>query len=281
MNVIQNTFDSLKERIVNRERYTTFIAARKKLLLFGGLHSKEKALLRKVSLRLSEDDGMYVPTNEYHYLSVGLSAVRCINTVLDRANRKQPVTSVLDFPCGYGRVLRFLKVRFPEAKIMGVEIEQEYLDFCESAFNVDTAISKKDISQLKIAGKYDVIWCGSLFTHIDQKSAEDLLKLFNSKLTKNGVCVFTTHGQLPINWLKKKERDYGLTPKSVKQLLAQLKKSGYGYADYPEMPGYGVSAVTHECMTKLAKKAGKWEEVVHLEHGWDNHQDVYGYIKTV
>ena len=257
-----------------------FLEARKDLLQTGGLSLGEKALLRTVSLNIHPDDDMYVRGFEKHYLSVGLSAVRCINTILERSGRTGPVSSVLDFPCGFGRVLRFLKQRFADAKITAVEIDPEFLRFCKTEFSVDTFPSKIDLSKVALPGKYDLIWCGSLVTHLDKENIKDLLQFFYGKLSKQGICVFTTHGQLSISLIKEKKAKYGLTPVAEKSLLTQFGKNGFGYADYDQQDGYGVSIISHDQMTKLAKSVGDWKEVSFIEHGWDNHQDVYGFMKS-
>jgi len=106
------------------------------------------------------------------------------------------------------------------------------------------------------------------------------LKFFQSKLSTNGLCIFTTHGQLPINRLQENETTYGLTENSKESLLSKFQESGYGYADYENQSGYGISVVFHDCMTKLAQSVGLWKEIAFIEHGWDNHQDVYGFVNS-
>src|ERR1700751_191323 len=59
-------------------READFRAAKRILLCSDALSGEEKALLDKVVLRLHPNDGMYVPSCAQHYISVGLSAVRCI-----------------------------------------------------------------------------------------------------------------------------------------------------------------------------------------------------------
>jgi hypothetical protein len=63
-------------------------------------------------------------------------------------------------------------------------------------------------------------------------------------------------------------------------LLSQFRENGYGYADYPNQNGYGISVVSHERMLALAESAGNWHEVVFVERAWDGHQDVYGFVNA-
>ncbi len=71
--------------------------------------------------------------------------------------------------------------------------------------------------------------------------------------------------------------NYGLSADAARQLLSRFEEKGYGYADYENQRGYGISVVSHERMSALARGAGEWNEISFLERGWDQHQDVYGF----
>jgi len=254
--------------------------AQRSLLSSNVLSDQEKALLDRVSLKIHGNDEMYVPLRARHYLSVGLSAIRCIENVLNRSGGDRVIRSVLDFPCGYGRILRFLRARFPDADITGVELDRAALDFCRRTFSVRPAASATDFTQLSLPGKFDLIWCGSLLTHIDERAATHLLTFFHDHLTPAGLCVFTTHGLTSVDRIQATKKTYGLTAKARQELLSQFRANGYGYADYPDQDGYGISVVSHERMLTLAENAGNWHEVVFVERAWDNHQDVYGFVNA-
>lgn len=257
-----------------------FRSARRRLLSDHSVTATDKALLDKVSLRVHRDDGMYTPFDARHYLSVGLSAIRCIQEALEHSNGKKSVEAVLDLPCGYGRVLRFLRVRFPTAHITASEIDTSPLDFCKEAFSVRAARSDKDLRKLSLSGRFDLIWCGSLITHLDERGTRDLLTFFHDHLLPGGLCVFTTHGRLSLKWMEEGHQTYGLTAGALQQLLSRFRENGYGYADYENWPGYGISVVSHERMLAIARDVGQWDETSFSEHRWDNHQDVYGFTRN-
>jgi SAM-dependent methyltransferase len=217
---------------------------------------------------------MYIGFEAQHYLEVGVSAIRCIDAAIDGA----PVRRVLDLPCGYGRVLRFLKARFPDAAITACELEPEAIEFCASVFSVETVISNTKLQNIPLSGQFDLIWCGSLLTHLDQPRVEALLRFFHDQLSPDGVCVFTAHGILSEKWLEAKLETYGLTPSAQEDVLHNYRKSGFGYADY-EGQSYGISLASREKVNELASAAGDWHEVLFAEHGWARHQDVYGFSK--
>jgi SAM-dependent methyltransferase len=217
----------------------------------------------------------------FRYLSVGLSAARCIEKALRSVSKESEVGSILDFPCGHGRVLRFLRARFPDADIAGAEIDGSALDFCRRTFSIVPFLSKIHFGDIELPRRFDLIWCGSLFTHIEEQRASDLLRFFYDHLSDQGLCVYTTHGGRCIEWVQGKEATYGLSADGQQKLIREFQSKGYGYADYPNESGYGISAVTHQRMCELAKSIIGWDETLFLEHGWDDHQDVYAFHRTV
>ena len=248
--------------------------ARRRLLTSADFTSDEKRLISKVSLRVHREDAM-CDGNAFHYLSVGVSAMRCIEEAFRSAGKEFLEGSILDFPSGFGRVLRFLRARFPDAEITAAEIDQRALDFCSRTFSVTPYLSKSPFNDLRLPRRFDLIWCGSLFTHIDEHAASDLLQFFHDHLSDRGVCVFTTHGQRCVEWMQSKKVTYALTADAQRELIRGFQSRGYGYADYAGHTGYGISAVSHQRMLDLSGRYGRWKEAVFLEHAWDNHQDVY------
>ena len=259
---------------------TGFRSARSQLLKDKSVTVGEKALLRNVSLRIHRNDGMYDPydrADARSYLSVGLSAIRCIDRALDQAGTGGTVRSVLDFPCGHGRVLRFLRAKFPKASITAAEIDTEGLEFCRREFSVNAVESNVDFNKVSLPGKFDLIWCGSLVTHTDEKLTGDLLKFFHDHLAPGGTCVFSMHGQFVIESIQNGKQTYGLKPPGIKALLSQFHDTGYGYADYAEHRGYGISVATHQRIAQIASGVGRWKQTSFVERAWDDHHDVYGF----
>src|SRR5206468_4023594 len=92
---------SAARRLRDRRVRSTGMRAAQKVLLAGGLLAEhEKDLVRRVSLALHDNDGMFDDAD--HYLRVGLSAVRCIDHAMGCAPASvvpRDVRSVLDLPC--------------------------------------------------------------------------------------------------------------------------------------------------------------------------------------
>src|SRR6185436_830844 len=67
------------------------------------------------------------------YFSVGRSAVDVVMQAC-MASTLTEVRTVLDLPCGYGRVLRHLVALFPRASFAACDVDREAVEFCASTF---------------------------------------------------------------------------------------------------------------------------------------------------
>jgi len=248
------------------------------LLRSKELSGKEKAMLRQISLRVHKNDLRFNYFDASHYLAVGLSAIRCIENALKNASPEKEPRTILDFPCGYGRVLRFLKAKFPKGDITACDIKPLALDVVKRTFNVATIASSSSLDEVPFSHKFDLIWCGSLITHLAEQDTVKLLKIFYKHLSPGGVCVFTTHGQLSVEKIESKKFCYGLSESAQQELLNGFRDKKYGYAEKPNMHRYGESIVSHNRMLAIAQSIGNWREIYYREHEWDNHQDVYAFM---
>jgi hypothetical protein len=157
------------------------------------------------------------------------------------------------------------------------DIDREAVDFCMRVFAAIPEMSHRDFTRLSISRKFDLIWCGSLITHVDEAAATQPAEFFQNHLAPAGLCVFTTHGRVVADSIQKKLHTFGLTEDAQKQVLSQFYEHGYGYAEYTHRRGVGISLVSRERIRAIALSAGQWKESCYLERGWDNLQDVYSF----
>lgn len=254
---------------------------KKKLLSDSTLTERERELLSKVSSRIYYNDGMY-DGNGAHYYKVGLSAIHCIDEALRRttltANSKD-LRTILDLPCGSGRVMRFLVQRFPEAEITACELEPGPVQFCVRAFGAEPAYSSANLDEVSLSRTFDLIWCGSLVTHLNDHGIAALLKLFQRHLTTGGLLTFTTHGDFVHRRIPTQDFAYGLTAEQIDRIGSGYPKTGYGFEDYPGEKNYGVSLTSPDWIRARVRELGGLREVYFKERGWDNHQDVFGFVR--
>jgi SAM-dependent methyltransferase len=222
---------------------------------------------------------MFIEGSEIHYLRVGLGVIRCIENAMEKSCINNDIRSILNFACGHGRELRFLKHRFPGAGITVSEIYPDALEFCNDLFKVKSFLSTKNFVDLPFPNKFDLIWCGSLLTHKDEAAVMNLLKAFHDHLLPGGLCLFTTHGQKTIELIETNNYTYNLTNTALEQLVAQYNERKFGYVNYENHTHYGISLVSKDYLTTIAENIGNWKMSFFHDHGWDNHQDVYAFKK--
>ena len=233
------------------------------------------------AFRISPLDTMFRGNEPRHYLAVGRSACDCIIECL-RAAEVSEVRRILDFGCGYGRVLRVLRREFPDAVITASDVDRGGVDFCAETFGATGVYSSTDPRELKFADQLDLIWVGSVFTHLEREPWEGFMAALGRALANDGVLVFTTQGPEAEKRLRRGDLDYGLEPPSVEAILKEYADSGFGFGDspnverhdYPESGRYGITVMSDPVVRELVDRAGL--RVMHyIPTGWDNHQDVF------
>ena len=253
---------------------------KKWLLSDPSLSEGERELLSKVSSRMYYRDGMYNEDGA-HYYKVGLSAIQCIDEAVEQAKLTAKFgdpRTILDLPCGSGRVLRFLVHRFPQAEITAGDLASGAVKFCARTFGAQPAFSSRNLDDVSLGKEFDLIWCGSLVTHLNQIGIIALLKLFQRHLTTGGLMIFTTHGDFVRRRIPTRDFDYGLTGKQIERIDIDYSKTGYGFEDYPYEKDYGVSLTSPEWIRARVRELGGLTEVYFKERGWDEHQDVFGFV---
>ena len=249
---------------------------KQRLLEDPAIEVQDRQLLQQVESRISPGDGMYTGDGA-HYFKVGLSAIHCIEEAIHTA-RLASVSQILDLPCGHGRVLRFLVRHFPKASFTASDLDRKGVDFCERMFGVNAIYSKPDLDQLSLGRQFDLIWCGSLITHLDAVGIRALLACFTRHLSLEGLVVFTAHGERVIQRMLDRNFEYGIPAGSVAPLIGAYRRDGFGFAPYPGEKEYGVSLTAPEWIRGETEKLGL-RAVYSRPRGWDNHQDVYAFVR--
>jgi SAM-dependent methyltransferase len=249
---------------------------KQRLLSDPSLTETERELLSKVSGKIYFNDTMY-DGDGAHYYKVGLSAIRCIDSALAQA-KLTTLRTILDLPCGSGRVLRFLTQRFPEAEITACEIQRAPVQFCVRTFGARPAYSSVKLDEVELEKKFDLIWCGSLATHLNERDIIALFRLFIRHLEPGGLVVLTTHGDFAAQRASLRQFDYSIPEDQIERIGRDYPQTGYGFVDYAGERNWGVSLTSPEWIRALVRKLGGLREVYFKESGWDNHQDVFGFV---
>lgn len=250
----------------------------KKIRLLGyHLYWRASRDYKGVNKRISRNDWMYKHA-PLHYFHWGKKALERIELTLEKFG-KTKIESILDLPCGHRRELRFFKVAFPEADIVACDIDTDAVDFCVKTFNVKGVYSHTDPSQIPITEKFDLIWCGSLLTHVDEESWKGFLKFFNDRLNQNGILIFTTQGKHIIELFRANELNLSVSPKAKELLLSNYDLNGFSYCSYSETSDVGVSLSSPDWVRDRLAEIPTLQLLEYVERGWWNFQDSVACIR--
>jgi len=221
------------------------------------------------------DDPMF-GGNAEHYAHVGESALRVIAASHILAGRQDPA-SILDFACATGRVTRWLRAAYPDSDLHVADIREQWVRWSAETFGATGWVSSEDLSSVTAPRQYDLIWSGSLATHISARETRVLLRKFHEWLTPGGICALTTHGRKFIALARARTHAYFPDPNSIEPILAELAVKGYGYVPHPGQ-NHGISANTIEWMIRAVSELDA-RVITISENAWDNHQDVVAFQK--
>jgi SAM-dependent methyltransferase len=222
---------------------------------------------------ISPWDPVYSPERHDLYFRWGESAVACIRLALLAAEKEDP-SSVLDFACGHGRVMRTVKAAFPDARLTACDIDRAGVDFCARTFGAVPIESSEDPEKIEIEDRFDLIWVGSMFTHLEAERWIGFLRLFESLLEPGGVLVFTTAGRFVIEKMKVGKQSLGLRDSQVEELIADFARDGFGYQEYARRPGWGLARASPAWVCSRLDEVPQLRLVSYFERGWLSSQDV-------
>jgi SAM-dependent methyltransferase len=225
----------------------------------------------RVDLNISERDGMFQGNRE-HYFRVGSSALAAIQAIASIWGKSE-FKSILDFGCGHGRVLRWLRAAYRNADIVASDIQDDGVAFCTDAFAATPWLSTIDIETLNTPKRFDLIWSGSVITHLPEKSTQALLNKFVSWLRPGGIAVFSSHGRRALRYQIYGPIDY-LAGGNRTAAIGGYYRNGYGYADIPNLTGYGCSFIRVDWFWRFLERNPDVELISVTEAACDFHHDV-------
>ncbi|MER9622685.1 class I SAM-dependent methyltransferase [Mesorhizobium sp. M0222] len=223
---------------------------------------------KPVSEEIHPNDVMF-NTGQSHYYTVGKTGVTAVLTAL-AMSWKQDVSSILDLPCGHGRVARHLRLLFPQAKLYCCDIDAEGADFCARTFGGISIHSQPDLLRVALPRNLDLIWIGSLFTHLDKQRTDAWLRYLVDHLSEHGVLVSTFHGYFTD---KHTTMHGGVDEQRIRRDFAEV---GFGYAPYTTLEGmgdYGFSLSKPSAILDIADSI-PGVRASYIERGWANNHDV-------
>ena len=214
-----------------------------------------------------------------HYFEVGRDALRIAIQALI-GNRRPLPTSILDFPSGSGRVTRHFRAFFPATRIVACDLYPNHVDFCRETLGTEGILSRENPADVDFGEQFDLIFCGSLLTHLPEELFRTTLNLLARSLTDRGIAIVTLQGRYSEHiqrhkWKYLEDRLFDIALKGVRE-------SGFGYVDYnhdfrqifDRQARYGIALVSPERAIRQIRDTPGVRILGYAERDWDNHQDV-------
>jgi SAM-dependent methyltransferase len=152
------------------------------------------------------------------------------------------IKAALDFGCGYGRVLRFLAQYVGPSTITACDIDAPAVAFCAKEFEARPLHSGLDLTLVQFE-EYDLIWLGSVLTHVSAATGARLVSVLASHLSKPGLLAFSTHGTHSIEHL---ELFGERITASEGEIRADLAAGGVAFVPYFHYGGDGYGLTWHD-----------------------------------
>lgn len=226
-------------------------------------------------------DTMLAPENQAQYFDLGRRALELIHFSGELCD-KPHYPDILDLPCGHGRVLRWLRAHYHYAKITACDLDREGVDFCANQFGAKPVYSRPDLHQLPFNSQFDLIWVGSLVTHL--RRDRWLATLDNLvKWTRDcGVIIFTTQGRTVSSLLARGQRNIAENIDKP-ALLEEFARTGFAYQRYFESNAeedYGLALTSPEWLMRTLQRYPDIIMRAYLEEAWGMQDVVILYKKA-
>ncbi|HNT38930.1 MAG TPA: methyltransferase domain-containing protein [Rubrivivax sp.] len=222
------------------------------------IHSADQMLLH--SLRHHGDAAAAVS----QYINVALQQYAAMRQVLDALlpASAEPV-SVLDFACGWGRLLRLLSACERELELFASEIQPEALDYVVGSFGVHGLPSCLVPEDFEPGRRFDFIWVASLFSHLPEELFQRWLARLLALLSPRGVLCFSVHDEAL------------LAPGEQLPAGGLLFKTQSEIADL-DTQAYGTTTVSEAFVRRaVAAAAGDARRAWRIAKGLAHEQDLY------
>lgn len=238
-----------------------------------------------VDRTLAPRDGMLAKdadaTLTTQYFDLGRRALELIHFSAELCD-KPHYPDILDLPCGHGRVLRWLKAHYHYARITACDLDRDGVDFCARQFGATPVYSEVDLHRLPFRSQFDLIWVGSLVTHLRRDRWLDTLDCLVKWTRECGVIVFTTQGRTVASLLARGRRNVAENIDKP-ALLAEFAREGFAYQRYFESTpeeDYGLALTSPEWLMRTLQRYPDVIMRAYLEEAWGMQDVVILYKKA-
>lgn len=168
-----------------------------------------------------------------------------------RGGKETHARRILDFGCGWGRLLRLLLKYVPADRLHGVDPWHRSIDLCrEHGIPCRLALSDYVPRSLPFEGPFDLVYAFSVFTHLSESTARTALSTIRGSIADDGLLCITIR---PVEYW----HHHG--PNGEADCIARHRDRGFAFlphANREPVDGeitYGDTSMTIEHLATLAE----------------------------
>lgn len=200
------------------------------------------------------------------FLAGGMQIVDDMERVLRSASTSlAQCRDLLDFGCGCGRLPLALQQRWRDLNVAGCDVDERAIRWCQAnlagRYVINGALPPTPFAD----DSFDVIWCGSVFTHLDEDRQDRWLVELRRILRPGGILLASVHG--PYCW----------EPRLPLWTRAALRKRGFLFMTTGADSGIHPDWYQVACHTEAYVKehwSATFEILGYVAQGLGNYQDV-------
>lgn len=168
--------------------------------------------------------------------------------------------------------MRMFKAAYPEAELTACDIDPAAVEFCAATFGATAIVSQRRPEEIDLPRRYELIWIGSLFTHLDAPRWPGFLHLLCQHLEPDGVLIFTTLGRTAADGVRFGIQPWAKTMPDVPSMLDTFERTGFSYQNYPNQEDYGSSLARPSWVCAQVELHPEIEISALTEGGWNGLQ---------
>jgi SAM-dependent methyltransferase len=179
-------------------------------------------------------------------LSRSLSVIRHLESAAIRYTGSSLTgRRILDFGCGYGRLIRLLYFYTDPENIVGVDAWRQSLEFCRNDGVLGTLLKSDDVPTALPVKDVEIAFSHSVLTHLSEKAALAVLAAVRATLRVGGLFVCTIR---PIEFWRYVDgvKDLGVAEEM------EARHRSVGFAFHPlNSPTFGESSIAIPYLARL------------------------------
>lgn len=148
-----------------------------------------------------------------------------------------------------------LRGRWPDLKVTGCDVDERGVRWCQQHLGDSRSVVNDALPPSPFQeGAFDLVWCGSVYTHLDENRQDRWLAEMRRILRPGGILLASVHGR------------HCWEPRFPPWTIASLKKKGMIFARI------GADSGVHPSWYQVA-----WHTEEYIRRHWAKTLDIRGY----